>query len=106
MPHIAILSASVRNGRKSHRVALFFQNFINHKQLATSEIVDLNEYKFPVFEERLPYLNSPSPQILDFARRIQSADGILIVTPEYNGGYPAALKNVIDLLTTDWRRKP
>jgi len=30
----------------------------------------------------------------------------LIVTPEYNGGYPAALKNVVDLLYEEWHRKP
>jgi NAD(P)H-dependent FMN reductase len=31
---------------------------------------------------------------------------VIIVTPEYNGGYPASLKNVIDLLYSEWRRKP
>ena len=42
----------------------------------------------------------------DFAEKIKSADGIIIVTPEYNGGYPASLKNVIDLLYDEWHRKP
>jgi len=28
------------------------------------------------------------------------------VTPEYNGSYPASLKNIIDLLTEDWKKKP
>jgi NAD(P)H-dependent FMN reductase len=32
--------------------------------------------------------------------------GIIIVTPEYKGGYPASLKNVIDLLYEEWRHKP
>jgi NAD(P)H-dependent FMN reductase len=31
---------------------------------------------------------------------------VIIVTPEYNGGYPASLKNVIDLLYAEWQRKP
>jgi NAD(P)H-dependent FMN reductase len=30
----------------------------------------------------------------------------VVVTPEYNGGYPASLKNVVDLLYEEWRRKP
>jgi len=106
MPQIAILSASVRKGRNSHRVALYFKRFIEEKNLGNSEIIDLQEYNFPIFNERLPYLDSPSPEVLDFAQKIRSADGIIIVTPEYNGGYPASLKNVIDLLTNDWRRKP
>lgn len=106
MPHIAIISASVRKGRNSHRVALFFKKFIDDRNLATTEIIDLQTYDFPLFHERIQYLESPSPDILDFANRFRSADGIIIVTPEYNGGYPASLKNVIDLLTNDWRRKP
>ena len=59
-----------------------------------------------MFNERLQYEPNPTPQVLDFADRIKSADGVLIVTPEYNGGYPAALKNVVDLLYSEWRRKP
>jgi NAD(P)H-dependent FMN reductase len=106
MPHIAILSASVRNGRNSHRVALYFKKFIEDRNLAEVEILDLLALNFPLFHERLQYLESPSPNVLDFAQKIRLADGIIIVTPEYNGGYPASLKNVIDLLTNDWRRKP
>ncbi|MEO6130561.1 MAG: NAD(P)H-dependent oxidoreductase [Saprospiraceae bacterium] len=106
MPHIAIISASIRRGRNSHRVALFFKNFVEVKKLATAEILDLKEYNFPLFDERLHHQENPTPEMLDFADKIKSADGVLIVTPEYNGGYPAALKNVIDLLETEWRRKP
>ena len=106
MPHIAILSSSVRTGRSSHRVALFFKDFIEAKNLATSEIVDLNAYQFPLFEERLQYQKSPTEQVLEFASRIKNADGVIIVTPEYNGGYPASLKNVVDLLYKEWQKKP
>jgi NAD(P)H-dependent FMN reductase len=104
-PHIAIISASVRTGRRSHRVALFFEAFFK-KENMTAEILDLSVYQFPVFTERLKYLPSPSPDIIDFTERIKQADGVLIVTPEYNGGYPASIKNVIDLLYTEWFHKP
>jgi NAD(P)H-dependent FMN reductase len=106
MPHIAIISSSIRTGRRSHRVALFFRNFLRENNLATAEILDLLEYKFPLFEERLLYQGAPSVAVLEFAEKIRSADGVIIVTPEYNGGYPASLKNAIDLLTDDWHRKP
>ncbi|MFZ2906008.1 MAG: NADPH-dependent FMN reductase [Cyclobacteriaceae bacterium] len=106
MPHIAIISASIRTGRKSHRVALYFRKFLEARNLATSEILDLAVYNFPLFEERLAYQKNPSEKVIDFSNKIKSADGIIIVTPEYNGGYPASLKNVIDLLYDDWRRKP
>lgn len=34
----------------------------------------------------------------DFSVRKKLTDGIIIVTPEYNGDYPASLKNVVNLL--------
>ena len=106
MPHIAIISASVRTGRNSHRVALYFKKFIEENKLGTSEILDLSVYNFPVFNERLKFQPSPSKEVVDFAGKIKSADGVIIVTPEYNGGYPASIKNVVDLLYDEWRRKP
>ncbi|MBK8703934.1 MAG: NAD(P)H-dependent oxidoreductase [Saprospiraceae bacterium] len=106
MPHIAIISSSVRTGRKSHRVALYFKNYLETNHQATVEILDLAEYQFPLFEERLKFQKKPSAATLDFAKKIKAADGVLIVTPEYNGGYPASLKNAIDLLYDEWRRKP
>ena len=104
--HIAIISASVRTGRNSHRVALFFEKFITEQYPATVEILDLMEYQFPVFEERLRLQKDPLPAAVAFAEKIKTADGIIIVTPEYNGGYPASLKNVIDLLYAEWKKKP
>ncbi len=106
MPHIAILSASVRTGRMSHRVALFFRNYLQEQKLATTEIIDLQSFGFPLFEERLKYQANPSPEALDFASRVKGADGVILVTPEYNGGYPASVKNAIDLLYEEWHRKP
>ena len=106
MPHIAIISASVRTGRNSHRVALFFQHYLLEHNLATVEIIDLNEYQFPIFNERLRLQPNPSPALLDYAARVDKADGIIIITPEYNGGYPASLKNAIDVLYKEWHRKP
>ena len=106
MKKIAIISASIRRGRKSHRVALWFRRYLEENNLADVDILDLSEYSFPLFEERLKLQDSPLPEAVEFAGRIREADGIIIVTPEYNGGYPASLKNVVDLLTDEWRRKP
>ena len=104
--NIKIISASIRTGRNSHRVALYFQNYIEAHQMGEASIIDLASYKFPLFEERLQYQIDPSPDVKDFAEQVSSADGIIVVTPEYNGGYPASLKNAIDLLYTEWKRKP
>ncbi len=106
MPHISILSSSVRNDRKSHRLALYFQNYLRENKLATTEILDLKEYNFPIFQDTLKTLQNPKETVLDFAAKVKAADGIIVVTPEYNGGYPASLKNAIDLLYEEWKHKP
>lgn len=106
MPEILIISSSIRNGRKSNRLALFFSNYLKQHQLAGVSIADLSEMDFPLFKERLKFLESPGTILLDFAAAFKKADGILIVTPEYNGGYPASLKNVIDVFNDEWVHKP
>jgi NAD(P)H-dependent FMN reductase len=50
--------------------------------------------------------NDDDPALREFQRRIDRADAYLIVTPEYNHGYPAALKLLIDSAKDEWKRKP
>lgn len=106
MYHISIISSSIRTGRKSHNIALYFQHYLNENRLATVEILDLASYNFPIFESPLKYQPNPSLIALEFKNKIIASDGIIIVTPEYNGSIPASLKNVIDLLYEEWNRKP
>ena len=106
MPQIAIISSSIRPDRNSHRVALYFQNYLMENNIAITEMLDLQKYNFPIFDNRLSSQENPTPDMLSFASEISKADGIIIVTPEYNGGYPASLKNVIDFLYNEWKGKP
>jgi NAD(P)H-dependent FMN reductase len=105
-PHIVIISSSIRTGRKSHRVALYFESLIPQSGLGTCEILDLKSYNFPLFPERLKYQQNPSDPAIEFSEKVKAADGVIVVTPEYNGGYPAALKNALDLLADEWFHKP
>lgn len=63
---------------------------------------------FPLFSEDLE--KSGFPQIAtEYKKKIQSADGIIVVTPEYNRSMPGSLKNVIDWTsrgTVPWKGKP
>lgn len=106
MYHISIISSSIRTGRKSHNVALYFQQYLNENSLSTVEILDLALYNFPIFEERLQNQDNPMLLALEFKNKIIYSDGVIIVSPEYNGSIPASLKNVIDLLYEEWHRKP
>lgn len=63
-----------------------------------AELADREDYRFPIFPERLRLLQVPPPVAVTFAEKIKNTDGIVIVTLEYNGGYPASLKKVIAVL--------
>lgn len=105
MSHIAIISASVRDGRKSHNVALHLERTLKATS-NTVDLLDLMEFDFPLFHERLKFMKAPPAKVVEFSERVRKSDGVIIVTPEYNGSFPASLKNVIDLLTEDWKGKP
>ena len=106
MLKIAIISGSIRTGRKSHHVAKYFEKYIKENKLAEAEILDLKEFDFPIFEERLAFQKNPSENLIAFSQKIKNADAVIIVSPEYNGGYPASIKNAIDVLVKEWYHKP
>lgn len=106
MANIKIISASIRDGKKSDRVALYLKNYITANNLAEAEVLDLSKYNFPLFTERFKFLKEVSSELSEFVGKVNHADAVIIVTPEYNGGYPAALKNIIDVLVDEWKHKP
>ena len=106
MATIEIVSSSIRTGRDSHKVAMYFAQYINEHKIAKANMLDLYAYKFPLFNERLSKQTTSLQTAVEFSEKIKAADGVIIVTPEYNGGYPASLKNAIDLLYPEWHRKP
>ena len=106
MPDIVIVSSSIRTARESHYVALYLKNFIDKSHAASTTLCDLQAYDFPLFTESFKDMHNPAPGVVDFANKIEKADGVIMVTPEYNGSYPASLKNVIDLLYAAWYKKP
>ncbi len=106
MPNISIISSSIRPERKSHRVALYFKKYLEENNISKTDILDLKIFSFPIFDTKLESQKNPARNLLDFADKIKSSDGIIIITPEYNGSYPASLKNAIDVLYQEWNNKP
>ena len=105
MKRVAIISSSVRTGRLSHRVALYIKRYLEGNALAEVDLLDLKAYDFPLFDERFAFQEHPSEKLVDFTERFNRAQVVWIVTPVYNGSFPASLKNVIDLYYKEWKRK-
>lgn len=106
MVRIPVILGSVRHGRRSERVARFLVGKLEEHPEVETELLDLLEYDFPIFRERLRYLDDPPADLVDFAERVDRGDALVIVSPEYNKSYPAALKNALDALGPEVKDKP
>lgn len=106
MLSIPVIQGSVRRGRNTPRVARFLHAKLAARADVESRLIDLSDLDLPLLEERLRFLDEPPPALVHFGRRIDEADAVVITTPEYNKGAPAALKNAIDALGAELRRKP
>ena len=106
MFYIPIIAGSTRRDRQSIKVARFVLARLQQRKSAETELLDLLEYNFPIMEERLHHRDDPPPRLQEFAEKIGRADSLIIVTPEYNNGYPGVLKNALDYLLPEYERKP
>ena len=106
MFYIPIILGSTRRGRQSAKVARFVLAQLSAKSPVEAELLDLAEYNFPIMEERLHMRDDPPPRLAEFGGKLERADALVIVTPEYNGGYPGVLKNTLDYFLPQYKRKP
>ncbi|MDX1583645.1 MAG: NAD(P)H-dependent oxidoreductase [Thermoanaerobaculia bacterium] len=104
--NVGIIVGSTREGRKTIRVARWIENRLRRREGVEVSFVDLEELDLPVMRERVRFSESPPESALKLSETIQEADSLLIVTPEYNHGYPGVLKNAIDYLLPEYKRKP
>jgi len=94
-PLIMIVVGSIRQGRKSLAVAEYLHARIQEKTELATRLLDLADYPLPPLEERTEG-ESTLPTACKLFQQLSDADGLLIVSPEYKGGVPGALKNVFD----------
>ena len=106
MYYIPVILGSIRKTRESAKVARFVLDSLESRRCVNTELIDLKELDAPMMEERLRLCDDPPPRVSDFSARVNRADAIVIVTPEYNSGYPGVLKNALDYLKEEYRRKP
>jgi NAD(P)H-dependent FMN reductase len=104
--YIPVILGSTRRGRQSPKAARFIAERMRRHERIETEILDLAEYDFPIMEERLRLRDDPPPGLREFSERVARSDALVIVTPEYNNGYPGVLKNALDYLQPEYRRKP
>jgi azobenzene reductase len=102
---VLVILGSVRQGRMSERVAKFVMARLALVHDVAAELVDLRELNLPIMEERLGRIEPTPPPVAELGAKIVATDAIIIVTPEYNRGYPGVLKNALDYYFKEYRRK-
>ncbi len=108
MTNLMVLIASTRPGRVGLPVGMWFDARARAHGGFDVDLADLAEIDLPFMDEpNHPRLHQYTHQhTKDWSARVAAADAFAFVTPEYNYGLPATLKNAIDFLHVEWNYKP
>lgn len=107
MLKIGIVTGSTRPGRNNKAVADWVLQEAQKRADAKYELVDIADYDLPLLDEPMPAVMGgySRPHTRRWAAKIAELDAFVFVTPEYNHGLPAALKNAVDYLYREWNDK-
>jgi NAD(P)H-dependent FMN reductase len=107
MLKIAVIIGSTRPGRVGESVAKWVYALAKNRTDAEFELVDIQDFNLPLLDEPVPpSMGQYSQQhTKTWAAKIDSFDGYVFVTPEYNHGICGALKNAIDFVYREWNNK-
>jgi NAD(P)H-dependent FMN reductase len=106
---VQVITGTTRQGRFSERVAAWVVDRLGQRDDMSVELVDLRDHPLPFFDGVAPARTGREyarDDVRRFGQVIDRADGYIVLTAEYNHGYPAVLKNAMDWTFVEWRRKP
>lgn len=108
LPRLLVIVGSTRPGRVGRSVADWLVALAGRHGGFEVDLADLKELDLPMMNEpHHPRLRRYQfDHTKAWSARVDSADAIVVVTPEYNGTFSAPLKNAIDYLSSEWLRKP
>ncbi|GAA4958622.1 NAD(P)H-dependent oxidoreductase [Actinoplanes utahensis] len=96
---LAVIIGSVRKDRFGPTVATWLMTRVEGRDGLETDVIDLADLQ-------LPADLGGGGDTAGFLKRIDRADAFIVVTPEYNHGYPGGLKTAIDTGRDEWKAKP
>jgi len=110
MTVISVIVGSTREGRFSEKPAHWIFQHLKRRPGVEARLLDLRDFPMPFFDQPLTPAMPGRPAfehqvIQKWTAAIAQSDGFVFVTPEYNYGPPAVLKNALDWVYPEWRRK-
>ncbi len=107
---VLVLLGSSREGGMGQRVGTWVSNELKKNSELEIDLVRVGDLNLPYFDEAaaIGYLggNFKHPEGKAWGERVAAADAFVMITPEYNHGIPAVLKNAIDYAWEGWHYKP
>jgi NAD(P)H-dependent FMN reductase len=110
MTIISVIVGSTREGRFSDKPAQWIFRQLQKRNGIEARLLDLRDFPMPFFDQALtPAMPGRAPYGNEVVKRwtaaIAASDGFVFVSPEYNYGPSAVLKNAIDWVYSEWNRK-
>lgn len=93
---IEILSGSPRHESVTHRVALYLQQWFTANTAHHIDVISMKDWSVPPVQTVWTSADKAPEELQPLAKRIFEADAFILVTPEYNGSYSPAMKNLLD----------
>jgi NAD(P)H-dependent FMN reductase len=94
--NIEIITGSPRQNSITHRLALFLQQFLKEHTQHKVNIIDVREWNLPLLQQVFVSVENTPEEYKPLSKRMFEANAFILVTPEYNGSYTPAMKNLLD----------
>jgi NAD(P)H-dependent FMN reductase len=107
--NIQVILGSTRQGRFGDKPAHYVLGELQKRADVRAELVDLRDWPLPFFDHPVSPMRAKITEpaaVAKWTAKVGEADGYVMVTPEYNHGYPAVLKNALDWVYAEWTKKP
>ena len=110
MTVISVIVGSTRQGRFSEKPAQWIFQQLKNRGGVDARLLDLRDFPMPFFDQPMPPAMPGRPAyenevVKKWTAEIARSDGFIFVTPEYNYGPSAVLKNALDWVYPEWNRK-
>ena len=94
--NIEIIAGSPRENSVTHRVALFLKKILTERTSHTVDIIDVREWELPLLQNVFVSVDATPEEFKPLSKRMFNAHAFILATPEYNGSYTSAMKNLLD----------
>ena len=93
---IEIISGSPRTNSVTRRLALHLQKQLSQNTDHEIGLIDMREWELPSMQSVFSSVDNTPEQWKPLSERVFAADAFILVSPEYNGSYSPAMKNLLD----------